>query len=254
MMNLDGQRVLLIGAGGLLGRTFATALIEAGARVLLADRALAAVEELAASLGERAVPAAINITDADSIRATLALADQTWGGLDTVVNTAYPRNPRYGRRYEEVEYDDFCENLGLHLGGYHLVMQQAALYFRAHGKGGHIVNISSIYGVMQPRFEVYAGTAMTMPVEYAAIKSALVHLSGYVAKYFLKDGVRVNCISPGGIRDRQPESFLAAYDAHAGRIGMLEPQDIASTLLYLLSPASRGINGQNIVVDDGFSL
>ena len=107
---------------------------------------------------------------------------------------------------------------------------------------------------MTPRFEVYDGTAMTMPVEYSAIKAGVVQLTRYFAQYFKGSGIRVNCISPGGILDNQPESFLTAYNSHCASKGMLVPQDVLGALLFLLSDESRFMTGQNIVVDDGYSL
>jgi NAD(P)-dependent dehydrogenase (short-subunit alcohol dehydrogenase family) len=114
--------------------------------------------------------------------------------------------------------------------------------------------MSSIYGVIAPRFGVYEGTTMTMPVEYAAIKSAIIHLTRYFAQYFKSSGIRVNSISPGGISNGQSDNFLAAYKTHCGSKGMLDAADVGGTLLFLLSDMSRHINGQNIIVDDGFSL
>ena len=64
----------------------------------------------------------------------------------------------------------------------------------------------------------------------------------------------MNCISPGGIKDGQPESFLAGYKNYALNKGMLDLQDLSGTLLFLLSDMSSYVNGQNIVVDDGYSL
>jgi len=66
--------------------------------------------------------------------------------------------------------------------------------------------------------------------------------------------IRVNCISPGGLLDDQPESFLAAYRKKCSDKGMLNPSDIVGTLNYLLSEDSHYVRGQNIVVDDGFLL
>jgi NAD(P)-dependent dehydrogenase (short-subunit alcohol dehydrogenase family) len=120
--------------------------------------------------------------------------------------------------------------------------------------GGHIVNISSIYGVVAPKFEVYADTPMTMPVEYAAIKAGLIHLTKYMAKYFRGMNIKVNALSPGGIFDHQPEAFLAKYKEQCLNKGMLDKSDMKGTLVYLLSDMSKYVNGQNIVVDDGFSL
>lgn len=95
---------------------------------------------------------------------------------------------------------------------------------------------------------------MTMPVEYAAIKAAVVQLTRYFAEYFKAEGIRVNCISPGGIRDKQHEEFVRAYNARSGGKGMLDPQDINGSLVFLLGDASKYMTGQNLIVDDGFSL
>ena len=141
----------------------------------------------------------------------------------------------------------------MNLGGYFLTSQQFAAYFEKQGYG-NIINLASIYGVIAPRFEIYDNTPMTMPVEYAAIKSGLIHLTKYMAKYFKGKNIRVNTISLGGIEDKQPEPFLKAYKEFCLNKGMLNAKDISGTVLYLLSDLSEFVNGQNIVVDDGFTL
>ena len=95
---------------------------------------------------------------------------------------------------------------------------------------------------------------MTSPVEYAVIKSGLIHLTKYMAKYFKGKNIRINTISPGGILNNQPEEFLKKYNDQCSQKGMLEAKDLNGTLLFLLSDASCYINGQNILVDDGFCL
>jgi NAD(P)-dependent dehydrogenase (short-subunit alcohol dehydrogenase family) len=177
-----------------------------------------------------------------------------FGAVDGAVNTTYPRNDRYGRGLFDVEYADFCENIGLHLGGYFLFMQTCAKYSLDSQQKFSLVNMSSIYGVMVPRFEVYAGTSMTMPVEYAAIKSALLHTTRYFNAYMKGTQFRANCVSPGGIEAGQDEDFLNRYNAYCQNKGMLEPTDIVGTVVYLLSRSSSYVVGQNIIVDDGFSL
>lgn len=97
-------------------------------------------------------------------------------------------------------------------------------------------------------------TPMTISVEYIAIKSGFINLTKYMAKMFKKDNIRVNAISYGGILDNQPEIFLEQYKKRCGIKGMLDSKYLTSTLIYLLSDNRRYINGQNIVVDDGFSL
>jgi NAD(P)-dependent dehydrogenase (short-subunit alcohol dehydrogenase family) len=95
---------------------------------------------------------------------------------------------------------------------------------------------------------------MTMPVEYACIKSAIVHLTKYMAKYFKGQNIRFNCISPGGIFADQPQDFIKNYNKYALSKGILNKEDIVGTVIFLLSDTSKFINGQNIVVDDGWSL
>ena len=117
-----------------------------------------------------------------------------------------------------------------------------------------LINISSIYGVIAPKFEIYENTLMTTPVEYAAIKSGLIHLTKYMAKYFKGMNIKVNTLSPGGILDSQPEDFLVKYKKECSNKGMLNKSDLKGTLIYLLSDMSKYVNGQNIIVDDGFSI
>lgn len=256
-MLLTDKVVVVSGGAGFLGRQFCTAVAEQGGIAVVADidveTAARVAGEIVSTYPGRAEAAPLDIADQASVNALIAGLRQRYGRIDALVNNAYPRNRNYGKKLEDVTYESFCENVGLHLGGYFLMAQQFGLFFREQGFG-NIINMSSIYGMMPPRFDIYAGTHMTMPVEYAAIKSALIQLTRYFAQYFKGDGVRVNCLSPGGILDGQPEAFLQKYNAHCNGKGMLDPQDVSGSLLFLLSDASRHITGQNLIVDDGFSL
>jgi len=246
--------VIVTGGAGLLGRTFCQAIADNGGIAVVAEYDIAIAEKLCTSLENASiVPAQVNITDKNSIKALIATISEKYGRIDALVNSAYPRNKNYGKHFFEVAYSDFCENVGMNLGGYFLTSQQFATYFEKQGYG-NIINLASIYGVVAPRFEIYNNTQMTTPVEYAAIKSGLIHLTKYMAKYFRGKKIRANTISLGGIEDKQPDSFLKAYRELCLNKGMLNAKDISGTVLYLLSDLSEFVNGQNIVVDDGFTL
>lgn len=254
--NMENRTIVVVGAAGRLGSDIVSGLLEVGANVVALDSNFVGLRELGAAYPSdfRLLTAPLDIADSKAINGVFELADERFGAVDGAVNTAYPRNSNYGRKFFEVEYEDFCENLSLHLGGYFLFMQQCAKYSKDRDRKFSLVNLSSIYGVMAPRFDIYDGTAMTMPVEYAAIKAGLVHLTRY-ANAFMKGGLfRANCVSPGGILAGQDPQFLSRYNTHCMSKGMLVSKDVLGTILYLLSDASGYVAGQNIVVDDGFSL
>ncbi len=251
-MRLKDKVIVVTGGAGLLGRAFCKSISEEGGIAVIADISLKQAQEVS-TLIPNSIALEIDITKKESIFSVIESLHQKFRRIDALVNNAYPRNKNYGRKVLEVEYSDYCENVNLNLGGYFLTSQQFIEYFLKQGFG-NIVNIASIYGVMSPRFEIYENTEMTMPVEYSVIKSGLIHLTKYLAKYVKGNGIRINALSPGGVLDGQPKPFLESYKKHASNKGMLDPSDLAGTLIYLLSDESKYLNGQNIVVDDGFSL
>ena len=255
---LNNQVVVVTGGAGLIGKEFVKAIVEQNGIAIIADineelgyRVKINLQEELKSKNIDFVQ--LDITSKESLQKCINYLDEKYGRIDALVNNAYPRNKNYARDFFEVEYEDFVENLGLNLGGYFTTSQQFSKYFEQQ-KYGNIINISSIYGIVAPKFEVYENTQMTMPVEYAAIKSGLIHLTKYMAKYFKGMNIKVNTLSPGGILDAQPKEFLEQYKEKCLNKGMLDKSDLKGTLVYLLSDMSRYVNGQNIVIDDGFSI
>ncbi len=255
---LNKKVVVITGGAGLIGKAFTKAVVKNGGIAIIADinatLGRGVKERLSQELQTSNVDfVELDITSKTSINGAIEYIDQKYKKIDALVNNAYPRNKNYARAFFDVEYEDFTENLGLNLGGYFTCSQQFARYFQTQGYG-NIINISSIYGVVAPKFEVYEGTKMTMPVEYAAIKSGLIHLTKYMAKYFKGMNIRVNALSPGGIEDAQDKHFLQNYKQECLNKGMLDTADLEGTLVYLISDMSAYVNGQNIIVDDGFTL
>jgi NAD(P)-dependent dehydrogenase (short-subunit alcohol dehydrogenase family) len=255
--SLKNQVIVVIGGAGAIGRCFVEAISSQDGVVISADIAFDSEKNTAVNSKENLRSMVdsvyVDITQEDSVASLIVDTTRKYGRIDAVVNAAYPRNKNYGASLEKVTYTDFCENLNTHLGGYFLVSQHFCLAFKDQGFG-NMINISSIYGSITPRFELYAGTTMTMPVEYAAIKSGIIHLTRYFSQYYKGYGIRVNSLSPGGIKNNQPESFLKAYKDKSASKGMLNEEDLNGALLFLLSGASKHVNGQNLIVDDGFSL
>ena len=254
-MMLKKKKILVAGAGGLLGCNTVQALLEQNATVWATDLDYEGMQERLGTQNidlknPRLTLTTLNITNESEVIGFFEQAED----LDGAVNCTYPRNKKYGAHFFDVKLSDFNENISLHIGSSFLFAQQCAAYFLRKKTPFSLVNIASIYGVIAPRFDIYTNTPMTMPVEYAAIKSALIHLNKYVAKYIGHSDFRVNSISPGGLADNQPSAFLNAYKEYTLGKGMLDISDVTGGILFLLSKHSKYMNGQNLVIDDGFSL
>lgn len=252
---LAGEKVLVIGAGGLLGANVVKHAIEQGAEVIAVDLSLENLQKKLIAEDIDIENSMLSLLSLDvTIEEDVVQFFSTDLSITGGVNCTYPRNKAYGAHFFDVKASDFNENVSLHLGSAFLFTQQCAKYFERNKKPFSLVNISSIYGVIAPKFEIYENTPMSMPVEYAAIKSGILHLSKYAIKYVNNSLFRINSVSPGGIFDQQPELFLNAYKAQTHGEGMLDVKDIIGTIMFLLSPMSKFVTGQNIIVDDGFSL
>ncbi|MBV5341809.1 MAG: SDR family oxidoreductase [Deltaproteobacteria bacterium] len=254
---LQNKVIIITGGAGTIGKCFVRGVAEKGGIVVVADINFDAAKSLANEMEHEYMgqieAAYLDITNKESIVTLIADLKHRYGVIDAVVNNAYPRNKNYGIKLESVTYADFCENVNMHLGGYFLVAQQFCLLFKEQGYG-NIVNMSSVYGSIAPRFEVYDGTRMTMPVEYAAIKAGIDHLTRYFAQYYKGTGLRINCLSPGGILAGQSNNFLVAYNKYCSSKGMLDANDLLGALIFLLSDDSCFMTGQNLLIDDGYSL
>jgi len=254
-MILKGKKILVVGAAGLLGASLVKELVLQGANVVAADINIERLQncfktyELDSSIDS----IELKQLDLSDKHAVVSMFDSL-DGIDGAVNCSYPRNKNYGKHFFDVNVSDFNENIALNLGSAFLLMQQSAEYFKRNHAPFSLVNVSSVYGVVAPKFNIYNNTPMTMPVEYAAIKSALIHLSKYTVKYIADSRFRINLVSPGGLFDKQPSDFISAYKTETLGKGMLDAKDILGAIVFLLSPMAEYVNAQNIIVDDGFSL
>ena len=176
-----------------------------------------------------------------------------FGRIDACIHAAYPKSKQWGAPFEKLSIEHLSDDLEKHLGGAIIISQRFLKFFLEQGFG-HLIHISSIQGVSAPKFDHYKNTNMNTPIEYSAIKSGIISIVKYLAKYYKKRNIRINCISPGGIIDNQPSSFLKKYNEDCNSKGMLDAKDLIGLLSFLISDSSKFINGQNIIIDDGWSL
>jgi NAD(P)-dependent dehydrogenase (short-subunit alcohol dehydrogenase family) len=241
---------VVTGGSGLIGSEIALALNEFGAIVFVADLGKSGPPFIKSKKNIEFLH--FDITSETIMSKALNVITKQYGKIDIFINSAYPKTNDWGEKLEKIPFESWKTNVNNHLGGYFLSSRIAAKAMKKSG-GGTIINIASIYGIVGPDFSIYEDTDITMPAAYSAIKGGIISFTKYLATYYAENNIRANVISPGGILDRQPGSFIQKYAKKTplGRMG--HPADIAGAAIFLSSDASSYITGQNIVVDGGWT-
>ena len=172
-----------------------------------------------------------------------------------IIYCLYPTSLGWGTKFEKIKMNEIKNNIFLQLGLPIILLKYFYKFFSSINNKVSIVMLSSIQGIRSPKFEHYKNLKMTSPIEYSAAKSGIIAITSYLAKYYKhKNNLRINCISPGGIKDNQSKIFLRRYKQSCIKKGMLDAQDIFGVAKFLVDETSEFIRGQNLVVDDGWSL
>jgi len=252
-LDINKSVVVISGGGGRIGSAFARSIVSNGGKVAIGD-INENTKNLILELGEdNALFIKKDLTKKSNVQEFVDLVLNKFGMINGAIHCSYPTSIQWGTKFENLNQKLLNEDLCLQLGGAIIFSQQLIKYFIKNG-GGNLIHISSILGNSAPKFSHYEGTDMVSPIEYGAIKSGIISITRYLAKYYKGKNIRVNCISPGGILSSQPQNFLEKYKEDCTSKGMLIPEDVCGALLFLLSEESRYINGQNLIVDDGWIL
>lgn len=240
---LKNKIIIVTGGSGLLGKEIIKDLEAKGAIVINADI------NVATDLRKNTLT--VDITSEASIVKAIKLVSDFYGKIDGLVNNAYPRTKDWGAKFEDITYESWQKNVDMQMNSTFLFIQK--IIPELLKTEGAIVNMASIYGVVGNDFSIYENTNIITAAPYTAIKGGIINFTRYLASYYGKQGVRVNCVSPGGIFDNQHETFVANYEKKVpmGRMG--NPDDIAPAVSFLLSDEAKYITGQNLIVDGGWT-
>jgi NAD(P)-dependent dehydrogenase (short-subunit alcohol dehydrogenase family) len=251
--SLKNKIIVVTGGAGLYGRPIVQALAEAGGTVIIASRNRMHSEVAADGFRQDGLAVEALRCDLTSEAEILDLRRavlERHGRLDVLFNNAVGRA---GTGLFEMSAADWEGTMRVNSTGLFLASKHLSEPMREQ-RSGSIVNIASIYGMVGPDFSIYEGTPLQNPANYSFSKGGMINFTRYLASALGPYGIRVNCLSPGGLQTPEmPERFVAQYAKRTLLGRMANEEDIKGPAVFLASEASRYITGANIAVDAGWT-
>lgn len=247
---LTGKIAIVTGGAGKYGRFIVEALAEQGAKVVIASRDISACQRVATELAEksyRAIAYRLDLANEGSIRGFVEEVYKDMGRIDVLVNNAVLR-PLTGFEDDVIKWQ---ESMQVNAAGVFLLTRLVA--DKMMERGGSIINIASIQGMVGPDLNLYEGLGMIPVADYFFHRAGIINLTRYFAALYGGHGIRVNSISPGGLLDKQSPLFIERYSTKTYLGRMAHGEDIKGAVAFLASDASQYVSGINLAVDGGYT-
>jgi NAD(P)-dependent dehydrogenase (short-subunit alcohol dehydrogenase family) len=263
LFRLDGKIVVITGATGILGRIYCRALAEYGATVVISDINQDDCDALASQLTSDTAGTlrgiAVDLSSEASIIDWGRTILDTYGRVDVLINNAATKADGFFMPLEQYSIETWKEVMAVNVDAVFLAVRVLGPSMVARGQG-NIINVSSIYGVVGPDQRIYEGSwyaelggTINTPMIYSSTKGAIVSITRYLATYWGPKGLRCNCLTPGGVSSGQNEEFQRRYSDRVPMKRMAAADEMVGALLYLASDASTYVNGQNLIIDGGWT-
>jgi len=257
LFDLKGKVIILTGAAGLLGREYADILAEAGADLVLVD-IKPPVDILKENYGTNPLPCQIDISNEKQVKEMCDEVIKRYGKIDILINNAIQPHTKEKKiiSLEETTLENWKSYIDVNLTGVFVCCKIIGSQMEKQGFG-NIINISSIYGIVGVDQRIYEGMTFNSPLSYAATKGAVITMSKWLASYWRDKGIRVNCLSPGGVKSSKTyslsEKFVENYSYRTILGRMANEWDYRGAMLFLCSDASEYMTGSNLIIDGGWT-
>jgi NAD(P)-dependent dehydrogenase (short-subunit alcohol dehydrogenase family) len=253
--NLKNKIILITGGYGYLGKAITESLLFHQATVYVLGRDK---EKFTETFKNNAFLNQLHfencdVSNSESISNAFKIVYEKEGKLDVIINNAFYSK---GQSPETMTDNEWETGIDGTLNSIFKSIRNSIPYFKA-ANGGKIINVSSMYGIVAPQFEVYDEFPQFLnPPHYGAAKAGVIQLTKYYASYLGKYNIQVNAVTPGPFPSdavQQSVGFVKALETKTclNRVG--KPEDLAGAFVFLSSDASNFVTGQNIIVDGGWT-
>ncbi len=246
-----GKTAFVVGGSGLIGSEICNALAELGSKVIIIDKVK---KNKNLYYKKNIFFYKMDISKVSKLEISYSKLIKKYGIPDIFINSSYPKTKDWkNNSFNKIKYSSFNENLKIHLNTFSWLAKLAADSMIKKKRGGTIIQLSSIYGIVGQNIEIYKGTKMSESMTYSVIKGGINNLTRQMASYYGKYNIRINSLCAGGVFDYQNKLFLRNYKKLVPLKRLAKTEEIASTVAFLSSDASSYITGTMIMVDGGWT-
>ncbi len=254
--NFKGKNILITGANGNIGLKLAKFFYNSGANLILTDKTKETKRILnnfrKSKIKHKYIQCDLSISE--DKKKLIKFLNNKFSRIDILINNAALTGDQLNYQTKKNisnKDENLIKEIEVNLiSCIEIVKGIKKLLFKS--KNSCIINISSIYGFTAPKFEIYKNTKLSNPVGYSVSKGGIIQLTKWLASY-LAPYVRVNCLSPGGIRRKQSQNFIRLYSKNTLLKKMASDEDVVNGIIFLASNAAKYITGHNLIVDGGWS-
>ncbi len=252
--NLKNKLIFIIGGNGLIGAESSTLLANLNAKVVVIDKN----DKNRINNQTNIKFEKYNITNIVKIESNLKKLIKKYGVPDVFINCSYPKTKDWGKNnFKEIKYLTYKKNLQLHLDSYVWSSKFICDEMKKNEIKGSVILLNSIYGMVGQTLDIYTGTNIKENMTYSIIKGGLTNFVRQMASFYGKHGIRVNCICPGGIKDKNSKIQNKKFEENYIKKSLIKrlgnPNDISGAVAYLASDASNYVTGTNLLVDGGWT-
>ena len=271
LFNLKDKITVITGGSGFLGSEFALTLSNIGAIPIVLDKNKNSLQLLEKKFKKKKLKGfflLVDLNDENKVNVAIDLIIKKYRKIDCLINAAgftgqnmLKTNVNFFEKFEKYNFQLWQRSLNGNLSSVFLVTKSVAKYMIKRKKGS-IVNIASDVGIISPDHRIYEpnkkfnykGVNFNTPISYSVAKSGIISMTRYLATYWAKKGIRVNCISPAGVYKKHNKKFVEQLSQRIPIGRMAKSYELNGAIIYLCSNASSFVTGHNLVVDGGRTI